>query len=107
MLGIGRAMERVAQVARETGHLDGVQAFRGADLGEVARRPNRRITARAIDTMRNRRTFTLASLRAFGDSLGSADTERIHLFADDLAGLGALVASQDAAALLRRRLAVQ
>ena len=29
---IGRAMERVVQVARETGHLDGVQDFRGADL---------------------------------------------------------------------------
>ena len=28
---IGRAMERVAQVARETGYLDGVQEFRGAD----------------------------------------------------------------------------
>ena len=29
---IGRAMERVVQVARETGHLDGVQDFRGAEL---------------------------------------------------------------------------
>ncbi|MEH2468595.1 ribonuclease J [Nitrobacteraceae bacterium AZCC 2161] len=29
---VGRAMERVVQVARETGFLDGVQAFRGADL---------------------------------------------------------------------------
>jgi len=29
---IGRAMERVAQVARETGHLDGIPPFRGADL---------------------------------------------------------------------------
>jgi ribonuclease J len=29
---IGRAMERVVQVARETGHLNGVQNFRGADL---------------------------------------------------------------------------
>src|SRR5436190_1864902 len=29
---IGRAMERVVQVARETGHLDGVQEFRGADM---------------------------------------------------------------------------
>ena len=29
---IGRAMERVVQVARETGHLDGVQNFRGPDL---------------------------------------------------------------------------
>ncbi len=28
---VGRAMERVVQVARETGHLDGVQNFRGAD----------------------------------------------------------------------------
>ena len=28
---VGRAMERVAQVARETGYLDGVQDFRGAD----------------------------------------------------------------------------
>jgi ribonuclease J len=28
---VGRAMERVVQVARETGHLDGVQDFRGAD----------------------------------------------------------------------------
>jgi ribonuclease J len=29
---VGRAMERVVQVARETGYLDGVPAFRGADL---------------------------------------------------------------------------
>jgi ribonuclease J len=29
---VGRSMERVVQVARETGFLDGVQAFRGADL---------------------------------------------------------------------------
>lgn len=29
---VGRAMERVVQVARETGYLDGVQQFRGADL---------------------------------------------------------------------------
>jgi ribonuclease J len=29
---VGRAMERVVQVARETGYLNGVQAFRGADL---------------------------------------------------------------------------
>jgi ribonuclease J len=28
---VGRAMERVAQVARETGYLDGVQDFRGMD----------------------------------------------------------------------------
>ncbi|MFX7934495.1 hypothetical protein ABTK33_20630, partial [Acinetobacter baumannii] len=28
---VGRAMERVVQVARETGYLDGVQAFRSAD----------------------------------------------------------------------------
>src|SRR5439155_262511 len=28
---VGRAMERVVQVARETGYLDGVQNFRGAD----------------------------------------------------------------------------
>ena len=29
---VGRAMERVAQVARETGYLEGVQNFRGTDL---------------------------------------------------------------------------
>jgi ribonuclease J len=29
---VGRAMDRVVQVARETGYLDGVQNFRGADL---------------------------------------------------------------------------
>lgn len=29
---VGRAMERVVQVARETGYLDGVQEFRGQDL---------------------------------------------------------------------------
>ncbi|ABD87971.1 ribonuclease J [Rhodopseudomonas palustris] len=29
---VGRAMERVVQVARESGYLDGVQNFRGADL---------------------------------------------------------------------------
>jgi len=29
---VGRAMERVVQVARETGHLDGMQEFRSADV---------------------------------------------------------------------------
>lgn len=29
---VGRAMERVVQVARETGHLDGVQEFRSAEM---------------------------------------------------------------------------
>ena len=29
---VGRAMERVAQVARETGYLDGIDEFRGADV---------------------------------------------------------------------------
>ena len=29
---VGRAMERIVQVARETGYLDGVQAFRGQDV---------------------------------------------------------------------------
>ena len=48
---VGRAMERVVQVARETGYLDGVQNFRGADLlrpfpagqgaGAVHRQPGR------------------------------------------------------------------
>ena len=28
---VGRAMDRIAQVARETGHLDGIQDFRGTD----------------------------------------------------------------------------
>ena len=28
---VGRAMDRVLQVARETGYLDGVQEFRGTD----------------------------------------------------------------------------
>src|SRR6202042_2550450 len=28
---VGRAMDRIAQVARETGYLDGVQEFRGTD----------------------------------------------------------------------------
>jgi DNA helicase-2/ATP-dependent DNA helicase PcrA len=79
---------------------DGNQ-LRGADLAEVARRPNRRITARVIDTMRNRRGWTLSTLRAQADALGTADTERLHMFADDLAGLGSLVASTDAAAVLR------
>ena len=48
---VGRAMERVVQVARETGYLDGVQNFRGADslwafpagqgAGAVHRQPGR------------------------------------------------------------------
>jgi ribonuclease J len=29
---VGRAMERIAQVARETGYLDGIQEFRGTDV---------------------------------------------------------------------------
>ena len=28
---VGRAMDRIAQIARETGYLDGVQEFRGTD----------------------------------------------------------------------------
>ena len=48
---VGRAMERVVQVARETGYLDGIQDFRGADAygylprrqgaGAVHRQPGR------------------------------------------------------------------
>jgi DNA helicase-2/ATP-dependent DNA helicase PcrA len=79
---------------------DGNQ-LRGSDLAEVARRPNRRITARVIDTMRNRRNWTLSTLRSRADALGTADTDRVHGFADDLAALGALVGSSDAATILR------
>lgn len=32
IIAVGRAMERVIQVARETGYLDGVQEFRGVDV---------------------------------------------------------------------------
>ncbi len=78
---------------------DGTQ-LRGGDLGEVARRPNRRITARAVDALRNRRSWTLSTLRAHADAVGSADTDRLHLFADDLEGLATLV-DRDAAAILR------
>src|SRR4029079_3246576 len=35
---------------------DGNQ-FRGTDLAEVVRRPNRRITAKIVDAMRNRRAW--------------------------------------------------
>ena len=48
---VGRAMERVVQVARETGYFDGVQEFRGAETygylppdkvrGTVHRQPGR------------------------------------------------------------------
>lgn len=43
VLLVGRAMERVAQVARETGHLDGVPDFRSADI--FARLPAERVVA--------------------------------------------------------------
>ncbi|HTD50583.1 MAG TPA: HRDC domain-containing protein, partial [Acidimicrobiia bacterium] len=79
---------------------DGSQ-LRGVDLADIARRPNRRITARVIDAIRNRRTWTLQTLRAHADTLGSADTERLHGFADDLDALRAIVASGDAATVLR------
>ena len=74
--------------------------LRGGDLAEVVRRPNRRITARVVDTIRNRR-WTVASLRAHANTLDSADTDRIHEFADDLDGLAAQIASGDAATVLR------
>ena len=73
----------------------------GGELAEIARRPNRRITAKVIDAIRNRRRWTISTLRAQAELLNSADTDRVHLFADDLVGLGALVESGDAAALLR------
>ena len=75
--------------------------LRGVDLAEVARRPNRRITARVVDALRNRRTWTLSTLRTHADGLASADTARLHDFADDLEHLSAVVASSDAAAALR------
>jgi DNA helicase II / ATP-dependent DNA helicase PcrA len=75
--------------------------LRGSDLAEVARRPNRRITARVVDALRNRRTWTLSTLRAHADALGTVDTDRLRDFADDLEGLAAIVASSDAAAVLR------
>ena len=86
---------RLASCAADGNHL------RGSDLAEVARRPNRRITARVIDSFRNRRNWTLSTLRSQADTLGTADTDRIHGFADDLAALGALVGSSDAATVLR------
>jgi len=43
VLLVGRAMERVVQVARETGHLDGVPDFRSADL--YKRLPPERVVA--------------------------------------------------------------
>jgi DNA helicase-2/ATP-dependent DNA helicase PcrA len=79
---------------------DGSQ-LRGVDLADVVRRPNRRITARVVDALHNRRTWTLAGLRAHADTLGSADTERLHDFAEDLDSLGAIVGSGDAATVLR------
>jgi len=75
--------------------------LRGADLAEVARRPNRRITAKVIDRLRDRRPMTLANLRAQADALGTADTDRLHLFADDLDALGKLARAHDATAVLR------
>ena len=65
----------------------------GTELAEIARRPNRRITAKVIDSIRNRRRWTTKTLRAQGVALDSADTERIHMFVDDLEGLGKLVES--------------
>ena len=40
---VGRAMERVIQVARETGYLDGIRAFRGVDL--YGHLPNDKVVA--------------------------------------------------------------
>ena len=40
---VGRAMERVSQVARETGYLDGVQEFRGMDV--YGHLPNDKVVA--------------------------------------------------------------
>ena len=85
---------RIASAVAERGQL------RGADLAEVVRRPNRRITARVVDTIRNRR-WTLPSLRAHGNTLNSADTDRIQEFADDLDGLATQIASDNAATALR------
>ena len=72
---------RIAGAVADRGQL------RGGDLAEVVRRPNRRITAKVVDTIRNRR-WTLASLRAHGNALGTADSDRIQEFADDLDALG-------------------
>ena len=74
--------------------------FRGGDLADVIRRPNRRITARVVDTIRNRRNWTAASLRAHGNALNSADTDRIDELADDLDGIAAQIASGDVATVL-------
>jgi DNA helicase-2/ATP-dependent DNA helicase PcrA len=73
----------------------------GSDLGEIARRPNRKITAKVIDSLRNRRRWTLSTLRAQAEALNNADTDRLHEFADDLKRLGDLVEGGDAASLLR------
>jgi DNA helicase-2/ATP-dependent DNA helicase PcrA len=74
--------------------------LRGGDLAEVVRRPNRRITARVVDTIRNRR-WTIPSLRAHANTLNSADTDRIDEFADDLDRLAEQFATGDAATVLR------
>src|SRR4029079_576241 len=52
-------------------------------------------------TIRNRRNWTAASLRAHGNTLNSADTDRIQELADDLDGIAAQIASGDAATVLR------
>ena len=75
--------------------------MRGGDLAEVVRRPNRRITAKVVDTIRNRR-WTLPSLRGARQRARYRPTPiGSTTFADDLDGLGEPDRVGDAAAVLR------
>jgi DNA helicase-2/ATP-dependent DNA helicase PcrA len=74
--------------------------LRGSDLAEVIRRPNRKITAKVVDSIRNKR-WTIASLRSHAIRLDSGDTGRLVEFTDDLDALGKIITSGDAATVLR------
>ncbi|MGQ0824238.1 MAG: ATP-dependent helicase [Actinomycetota bacterium] len=85
---------RIACAVRDNDQL------RGGDIGEVVRRPSRRINSRAVDRIRNRR-WTLATLRAHANRLPDQDADRLELFVAELERLGGVAKRQGTAAVLR------
>ncbi len=71
-----------------------------SDIGEVIRRPSRRLSKRATEPL-TRRRLTIDRVRELADSLDATDATRLHDFVDDLVTLAKHADGGDAAAVLR------
>jgi DNA helicase-2/ATP-dependent DNA helicase PcrA len=71
--------------------------YRGSDLAEIANRPSRRITTRARDVLRGRRSWSHANLDNYGAGRDTGrDAERVADLAADLKTLEAIATAPGA-----------